>query len=144
LVAEYLGPSSRFTGGRSQMLADPEKEYDHRALCSRFTRMILFERAGRRCETCTRPLDWLAPFKTWEIDHRIPVFRGGKTKLSNLQILCADCHGAKSSLEKSEVAKARWHSERVKGTRWITHHEKDQLIADLRQQIASLEARLPA
>jgi 5-methylcytosine-specific restriction endonuclease McrA len=142
LVDKYLGPKSRFTGGRSRMLADPEHEYDHRALSSRFTRMIIFERAGRRCESCSTELGWNAPFKTWEMDHRVPIFRGGKTKLSNMQILCANCHSVKSSAEKSEVATSRWHSERERGTRWMTHYEKDQLITDLRQQIADLQARL--
>lgn len=143
VVDEYLGPKGRVTGGRSRMLADPETEYDHRALSSRFTRMILFERAGRQCECCATPLSWDAPFKTWEIDHRTPIFRGGKTKLANLQILCAACHKTKSSGEKSEVALARWREGRERGTRSMTHYEKDQLIADLRRQIAELEARAP-
>lgn len=106
--------------------------------------MIIFERAHRRCECCETPLDWSAPRGVWEMDHRTPIFRGGKTSLSNMQILCAKCHGAKSAAEKSEVATERWHSERVRGTRWMTHYEKDQLIADLRQEIADLKAKIPA
>lgn len=137
-VRKYLGESSRFTVGRSQMLADPAREYGVRALSSRFTRMVLFEKADCKCQICSEPLDWNAPPKVWQIDHIVPVFRGGKTRLSNLQILCAVCHDVKTAVEKSEVARQRHLLTRV--GRWLTHHEKDLLIERLRARLLALGA----
>jgi 5-methylcytosine-specific restriction protein A len=45
-----------------------------------------------------------------EIDHVIPLIIGGKHRQSNLQILCHECHGAKTALDvklKSRIAKSR-------------------------------------
>jgi len=137
-VRKYLGPKSRLTGGRSQMLSDPDREYGGRALSARFTRMVLFEQAGGKCQACTMPLDWMAPPKTWQIDHVIPVFRGGRTKLSNLQVLCAACHDEKSASEKSEATRER-HS-LTRAGRWLTHYEKDLLINRLRSRLRDLGA----
>jgi hypothetical protein len=39
-----------------------------------------------------------------DIDHIIPVHRGGQTELSNLQLLCRPCHHQKSRQDRKEVA----------------------------------------
>lgn len=36
----------------------------------------------------------------WELDHIIPLSAGGPDDLSNLQILCANCHAAKTQEER--------------------------------------------
>lgn len=38
-----------------------------------------------------------------DIDHIIPVSRGGQTELSNLQLLCRPCHHQKSRADRKEV-----------------------------------------
>jgi len=101
---------------------------------------MLFDRAAGLCQQCTRPLVFDAPPKTWQIDHIIPVFRGGTTTLANLQVLCGSCHDGKTVGEKSEAAKTR-HSRQVYG-RWLTHFEKDRLVGELREEIALLRGRV--
>jgi 5-methylcytosine-specific restriction endonuclease McrA len=36
---------------------------------------------------------------TYEIDHHIPLFKGGSNDISNLIALCRNCHGKKTILE---------------------------------------------
>lgn len=132
----YLGRDGyRSTSGRARLLSNPEYEYDSRATSGTFLRAVVFERAFASCEKCSVALDWNAPSKTWEIDHVVPVYRGGRTKLSNLQLLCSGCHREKTALEKSEVAKKRWAGQLDKGTRWMTHYEKDRMIESLLAQL---------
>lgn len=38
----------------------------------------------------------------WEVDHRIPIFRGGQgIGLDNVQVVCTACHRNKTAMEKS-------------------------------------------
>ncbi len=143
VIAGYVGEGVRWTSGRSKMLTNPEHEYDSRSTSSRFTRMLVFERCGRRCLGCKTAQDWNAPRDTWHVDHIVPVFKGGRTKLTNLQILCRACHDKKTAGEKSEVATLMWGG-RKRGTRDMTHYEKDRLIDELRARITALEGEQDA
>lgn len=61
----------------------------------------LFIAQGGRCNGCETALGM-----AWNIDHIVPVARGGKTTDGNLQILCAPCNG-KKSVNSMEFFKAR-------------------------------------
>lgn len=78
------------------------------------------------------------------MDHRHPVFKGGVTSLSNLQILCRACHDIKSSAEKAEASRLRHAGQsRGHGTQgWLTHADKDRIIGTLREEIAILRGRV--
>ena len=56
-------------------------------------RIKVFKRDGYRCQICGRSAkeDGVA----LEVDHIVPVSKGGKTELSNLQTLCRDCNRGK-------------------------------------------------
>lgn len=47
------------------------------------------------CNMCMNMLDY-----TYEIDHIIPLYKGGNNDLSNLQALCRNCHGKKTIYDK--------------------------------------------
>ena len=47
-----------------------------------------------RCNMCNNLLD-----ATYEIDHKIPLFKNGTNELNNLQALCRNCHGKKTLLD---------------------------------------------
>lgn len=47
-----------------------------------------------QCNICTTLLD-----ETYEIDHKIPLFKNGSNERWNLQALCAGCHARKTFRE---------------------------------------------
>ena len=57
------------------------------------TRIRVFERDGFRCVYCG---DTAGESTTIEVDHIIPVSRGGTSNIENLQTLCAPCNAGKS------------------------------------------------
>jgi len=120
----------------------PDKDWGSRAINAKGTRLVLFDRADGKCQACGKRLEFTAPSKTWIVDHIIPVYRGGKTCLNNLQVLCKRCDDAKTGKEKSEISKLRHHFGVTNGHRWLTHPEKDLLIASLEKERNELLARI--
>ena len=53
--------------------------------------------AGWVCECCQELLD-----ETYEVDHRIPLWKGGPDTLENLRALHASCHRSKTLDEEIE------------------------------------------
>ena len=50
------------------------------------------------CKNCKQLLD-----ASYEIDHIIPLYKGGNNDLTNLQALCRNCHGQKTIHDKLNV-----------------------------------------
>ena len=50
------------------------------------------------CKRCNQLLD-----ASYEIDHIIPLYKGGNNELTNLQALCRNCHGQKTIHDKLNV-----------------------------------------
>ena len=48
-----------------------------------------------RCNICNNLLD-----ASYEIDHKIPLYKNGTNEINNLQALCRNCHGKKTVLDK--------------------------------------------
>lgn len=71
------------------------------------------------CVRCTRKMGGkLRP----EFDHITPLILGGPNRQSNLQVLCNECHGAKTKLDvklKSKVARVRQKTFGIKKQRTI-------------------------
>ena len=99
-------PTTKETSGAYRLLfptprlvvAEPEPEplerYDplagHRIPLPRHVRARVLERGGRRCAECLSP-DEL------EIDHIVPVAKGGTDDDANLQVLCRPCNSRKGA-----------------------------------------------
>lgn len=65
------------------------------------------QRSDDCCVKCTRKVGGALRA---EFDHAIPLILGGEHRESNLQILCHECHGAKTKLDvklKAKVARVR-------------------------------------
>ena len=58
---------------------------------------VLFGQQEGRCGGCR--MDF--PFKLYEVDHIVPVSRGGGDHLDNLQLLCSHCNRIKGDREQS-------------------------------------------
>ena len=59
------------------------------------TKKIVASNQQWLCGMCNNTMDY-----TYEIDHRIPLFKGGTNDINNLMALCRNCHGKKTILEK--------------------------------------------
>lgn len=51
--------------------------------------------AEARCATCGR----VTPMTDYELDHIVPLFKGGADEASNLQVLCKACHASKTQID---------------------------------------------
>ena len=62
-----------------------------------FQKKVCAEKHGWRCACgCNKPLD-----ASFEVDHIVPLSRGGTNHMSNLQPLRASCHKLKTSIERA-------------------------------------------
>ena len=59
------------------------------------TKKIIASNQNWKCNLCNNILDY-----SYEIDHIVPLFKGGNNDNNNLQALCRNCHGRKSLNEK--------------------------------------------
>jgi hypothetical protein len=86
-----------------------EEEYDilkneknvkiHKRNVSSLTKKMVASNQQWKCGgTCNQTLDY-----TYEIDHHIPLFKGGSNEISNLIALCRNCHGKKTLLENNNI-----------------------------------------
>lgn len=133
-VKELLGPTARMNGfGR--IFATPDRIYATRNAQPLALRVVVFERFRRGCAQCGERLVFAEQGKAWQIDHVVPVFRGGLTTMSNLAPLCSRCHKEKS---REEIREVRRIMPNVSRRFWETHAEKDRQIAALRKEITGL------
>ena len=58
---------------------------------------ILGSRQSWRCGSCNAPFDSIV-----EVDHKIPLMKGGTNEIENLEVLCVVCHAFKSQEESIE------------------------------------------
>lgn len=77
-------------------------------------------KAGDACQRCRRPISGKLRA---EFDHITPLILGGKHAESNLQLLCNECHSAKTKLDlrlKAKVARVRKRHLGITKARTIT------------------------
>lgn len=65
----------------------------------------LHESQGGRCCYCERPVDLHLPGGC-ELDHRVPLARGGSNEPENLQLLCPSCNRDKGALTPEHFAQS--------------------------------------
>ena len=73
-------------------------------------REMVFERDGRFCNVCGASTNL-------HIDHIIPLSKGGKTILSNLQVLCKKCNLQKGNKTMGQFIKWRNNNGKTYKTR---------------------------
>ncbi len=62
---------------------------------SELSKKIVASRQKWRCKKCKELLDF-----TYEIDHIVPLYKGGSNELDNLRALCRNCHGSLTLLDR--------------------------------------------
>lgn len=67
---------------------------DQRKLATRELRVKIMKRDNYTCRQCGK---YMPDEVGLQIDHIVPVSKGGRTIESNLQVLCSKCNGAKSN-----------------------------------------------
>ena len=134
-VLEVLGPQFRMNGIKAIAKGDGDV-FASRNVGSPMIRLVLWDRANGECQSCRKALSFDGK-GIWEIDHIKPISLGGITALSNLQVLCIECHEEKSRPERGLANKHRFNAMRAK--RWHSHHQKDVLIVKLQTEIARLK-----
>ena len=80
-----------------------QEERAGRCYISKADRIKLWKKQKGRCAICKRKLD---PHN-YHIDHKKPLALGGKNTLSNLQLLCPNCHSLKSKEDQKKIAEKR-------------------------------------
>jgi len=85
--------------GSEEDLAEPRRQTKtKRGYISPFTKKLCGSRQHWKCAACGRLLD-----ASYEIDHIVPLHRGGTNDISNLQAICrSPCHVLKSNREASQ------------------------------------------
>lgn len=68
---------------------------NNRRSVSDSTKKIVASSQSWKCNKCIETLDY-----TYEIDHIIPLYKGGNNDIKNLQALCRNCHGKKTLSDK--------------------------------------------
>lgn len=70
----------------------------HKRNVSSLTKKMVASNQEWKCGSCNQTLDY-----TYEIDHHIPLFKGGSNELNNLIALCRNCHGKKTLHENNNL-----------------------------------------
>src|SRR5690606_1371387 len=102
---------------------DPSIDLGTRGTSGLVTRLMIWTKTDGCCASCGCALQFDESPRRWNIDHKVPVFKGGTTNYWNLEALCHSCHRTKSAAEKSEATRTRYREH--KSRRWLTHPEKD-------------------
>ena len=76
-----------------ERLSDYVRFPKKRAVTTRMKKEVA-ARAGWKCQLCSETVN-----ANYEIDHILPLYRGGDNAASNLQCLCPDCHRTKTAAE---------------------------------------------
>lgn len=85
--------------GRYVMIQRPpplERTTSQRRFWSTRTRNCVAAQQGWQCNICDRLLT-----SAYDIDHNVPLFKGGADEYFNLQALCVECHRNKTAAERS-------------------------------------------
>lgn len=91
-----LSPYVIITEEEYDILKSEKKCKIHKRNVSSLTKKMVASNQQWKCGSCNQTLDY-----TYEIDHHIPLFKGGSNELSNLIALCRNCHGKKTLLENN-------------------------------------------
>ena len=95
-LAKYLmlpSTSGRYTEGPSRVYG-----VEKRAVTNLMKKKVAADQ-GWKCSHCKQTLD-----ESYEVDHKLALYRGGSNEVDNLEALCRNCHGKKTMNERLETS----------------------------------------
>ena len=85
------------------IFGNPLAKKDKRQSVSRSQKNEILSKQRNKCAVCKKSLDMRAT----DFDHIKEVYKGGKSRVGNLQALCANCHNVKTHEEKLKKVETR-------------------------------------
>ena len=76
-------------------IPNPQRGTRHKRNVSESKKKYIASSQKWKCTHCQQLLD-----NTYEVDHIIPLYKGGTNDLTNLEALCRNCHGKKTFKDK--------------------------------------------
>ena len=76
-------------------IPQPQNKGRHKRNVSESKKKYIASSQKWQCAHCLQLLD-----NTYEVDHIIPLYKGGTNDLTNLEALCRNCHGKKTFKDK--------------------------------------------
>jgi len=92
-----------------------KKRENKREPVSQSQKNEVLARQKNRCARCKNPLDMRAK----HFDHVKEVYKGGKSRIGNLQALCPNCHSKKTHKEKLQKVEKRRKTNKSSGNYFV-------------------------
>ena len=89
-----------------EIYGNPLKKENKREPIFKSQKNEVLARQKNKCNGCHKPLDMRAT----HFDHIKEVYKGGKSKVDNLQALCVSCHSIKTHEDKLKKVEKRRNS----------------------------------
>ena len=93
-------------------------------------------RQGYKCAHCRQTFP-----AVFDIDHIVPLHKGGEDVMGNLQALCCNCHAVKSRNEQSELRRAAWPAQDGKLQPFVPPQTRKDAFLQYAQQFALRRSR---
>jgi len=92
---QYIEPLSKtFEQNNNYINKIPEQKTIKRSVSESKKKFVASQQKWL-CKRCGETLN-----ASYEVDHRIPLYKGGTNDISNLEALCRNCHGQKTLMDK--------------------------------------------
>jgi hypothetical protein len=91
---KYIGGGDKYPIVEVQQLRAPVKQTCKRSV-SETKKKYVSAQQGWKCGHCHQQLS-----STFEVDHKIPLYKGGSNDITNLVSLCANCHRNKTAMDR--------------------------------------------
>ena len=77
----------------------------------------------------------------FQVDHTVPLWRGGSDDISNTNACCASCHAIKTQLEAVQRADELEEAKRLEAERAVERHESELRTSVRREYVPTIEKR---